>query len=153
MHSKTERQIFRFWNGEKETAVDPLAVFRKLSSWPGLNLTSDVQAIEMLQGYFAKLEKDPKVADSEVQKQVLKAGLEAWERVLGATRHALGVEAFRLDDEGVERGMTDEETMSTFHELLGYLGTLKKNTSSKVTLQPITGPAFSNMAQNKTATN
>ena len=39
MYSVEERQIFKFWDGEKDRMVDPLAIYRKLGS-----LNSDLQA-------------------------------------------------------------------------------------------------------------
>jgi hypothetical protein len=132
--------VFRFHDGSKQTAVDPIAVFRKLQGYPGLNLVADLKALELFQSQLTKLEKDDDKPESELQKKIKANGLESWDRLLAATRSAFGVREFHVDAEGKDAGMTDAEVMNLFMSFWAYLDSVKKNTSPTPTSQDSTAP-------------
>ena len=109
MFSAEERNIYRFFDGEKVRGVDPLAVWRKMCSQQGTDIIADLNSL-----------------GSE------NADFEAMARVLNAARIALGVEEF--SDDGVsQKGLLDSEVMDAIHGLSAYMDELQKKTSNSQT--------------------
>lgn len=138
MFSTAERQIFTFHDGHKPRAADPVAVLRRLMSFPNLNLQADSQTFELLAGQLERKGDEAK-EPTKLELKVQREGIEAWGRILDATRHAFEVEAFHLTDQG-ERGLTDGETLLLFKEFMDWFNGLKKNTVTTQTLPTSTAP-------------
>lgn len=104
IYAPAERGIFRFWDGTKERAIDPLAAYRKLLSYPGLDIQADAARAELGESDSIAI-------------------------LLQASREALGVEPFRQLPDGSFVGMLDEEVEAAIGRLHAYMGELKKSTS------------------------
>lgn len=127
------REIFRYHDGTKDVAVDPIKVYRTFTMQPGLNLILDAQALTMWQrqcGAQAEWDGESELSFSEVQKQIETKGLQAFERLLSAARIAFKVPEFCLSDDGEECGLMDSEVMTVLFIFMDWLGTVKKNTSA-----------------------
>ena len=107
----TTREIFRYHDGEKDRAIDPIAAHRKLG----------------LHNSF-KLDSDPGLIDA--------GDLEAQARLLVAMRDVFGLKEWTEDADGTQHGATDSETVSLFVAFMEYLADLKKSIS-----QTLTSPA------------
>lgn len=102
MFTKKERQIFRFYDGEKMVGRDPITIQTKLA-------TSH--------------------ADWEVDIALLRGGtkesFEAYDRLVSGARNAFGVKAFDEVD-GKESGLLDAEVMEILIDYVGFLDEVKK---------------------------
>lgn len=143
MHSESERRIFRFNEGSRKRAVDPLSTYRKLISFPGLNLAADIRAVEMLSKMDLTEAPDP------INLQIEADGMTSFNRVIAAARHAFGVTDFNEDDES---GLTDEEVMDVFRDFMEFFLVVKKNTNTLPTSLKSTGLTSSNGAKRRRPT-
>jgi len=104
MFSKEERLIFRYHNGSKQIAADPLVIQRKILSQKNIDLDSEFR-----------------IAVSDT-----KESLDAISRVVGVIRSAFGVK--ELDPE-TEEGLTDTECLQLMASYAEFLNELKKKAS------------------------
>ena len=118
-HSGFNRNIFRFWDGEKERAVDPLAVFRSILSDKDFNLKEDMTLMEEV----AELTEAGKDCEAITTLDLL----EAQDRAATAVRRALGVPVY---SENGKPGFTTIDAIDTLHQLLEYMGDQKKSTNT-----------------------
>lgn len=112
MYSVEERQIFRFFDGEKERGIDPIATFRAFVSQPDFDYQADVGLAET-------------------------GDLQATARVLAAARAAFKVSEFS-EDNGQQSGMLDSEVIATMKAFGSFISSLQKKTESTLTSQPST---------------
>jgi hypothetical protein len=98
-----ERQIFRYWDGEKERHADPIEMFRRMA----VHDTFD------LEGHL----KDLTASVPQVQ-------LEAEQITVDAVREIFGVKAWSED---CPTGLTRGETMNLLGQFIMYTDALKKN--------------------------
>lgn len=105
-----KRCLFRFWDGRRWQYADPLRAMRGLHQHPTLNLA------EMLPFADANQERETTIFCDAVCE------------VFGVTRW-----------DG-RNGLTDGELMNLFHDFVGYLAALKKNTSRPPTSSPTSDP-------------
>jgi hypothetical protein len=124
--SEQERLIFKYHNGERVVAVDPLKAYRRLLSHPGLDLAADVQAIEMWQKRLEQAKANDE--QSDVEKQIQLKGIAAFDRMVGAARAAFGLKDLEIDEDGKESGTTDMEVMANLMEFILWFKDVKKNT-------------------------
>jgi hypothetical protein len=80
-YSDRERAIFRFWDGRRTRAADPLAVQRALLAVPGFDPENDAKRADLV------LKGGPGADHPEA--------LAALYRLTDATRQAFGVGAYR----------------------------------------------------------
>jgi hypothetical protein len=112
MFTKKERCIFKFWNGERNIGGDPLAIQRKLITFPDFNLEVDLKLLQL--------------ANEE--------SLNAFDRLVRAARHAFKVKDFEVDEDGNESGLLDTEMIELIVDFGTFLTDVKKN------IEPSPGP-------------
>lgn len=126
MFSEQERLIYKYHNGERNVAVDPLKAYRRLLSHPGLDLAADVQTIELWQKQLERAKPDDE--PTEIDKQIQLKGIAAFDRMVGAARAAFGLKDLEIDEEGKESGTTDMEVMTNLMQFILWFKDVKKNT-------------------------
>jgi hypothetical protein len=109
-----ERMIFRYFNGTKTTAGDPLRIQRELLSHPG-DLDTDVKLL-----FVSLPQAQPKVR-------------EAFERVVATVRRAFNLELF---DGERGAGLTDQECVDLFSAFCNFIAELKKKAGISLTRSP-----------------
>lgn len=114
---EANRQFYQYYNGEKLVLADPIKLYRKLLSYPDLNLDHDIKLIS--------------AAGDNPQ------GIEALERLLKATRDIFQVKEYE------EKGLLDSEVMDLLVDFSNYMLSVKKNTNSTQTWQKPTEQVFS----------
>jgi hypothetical protein len=107
----TQRQIFRYWDGQRLRSIDPIVATRGLLA---------------VEGFDWRL--DPKRID--------RGDEEALERTVAATREIFGVTGWIDDSSG--GGLTEQETLSLLISFALYLTALKKSGSRYPILPPPT---------------
>lgn len=115
-YSARERAIFRFWDGRRTRAVDPLAVQRTLLAVEGFDPENDAKRADLV------LKGGPGSDHPEA--------LAALFRVVDATRRAFGVLPFREWGRWPFRrreGLTDAETLGLFAAFGGFLAELQED--------------------------
>jgi hypothetical protein len=103
--TKRERCIYKYWNGTKTVACDPLAVHRRLLMFPEFDLETDMKLLQ------------------QVTNQ--RAMLEAFERLVKAARHAFKVAEFAEDDQGVQTGLEDSGVLELLFDFGQWMQDLK----------------------------
>jgi len=124
MFSDKERMIFRYHNGTKQIAADPLVIQRKLLSQKDVDLDSEFRLA---------------VSDT-------KESLAAISRVVDVIRFSFGVKP--LDPE-TEEGLTDTECLQLMASYAEFLNELKK----KASLSPISQTATEDYPKGNAPTN
>jgi hypothetical protein len=104
------RRIFRYWDGTRTRAADPLELQARLFAHPKYD-SSKVRI----------LDKDDSF------------GQAAYADTLKAVRDTFGIKP--LSDANGLSGMTEEETWDLFTSFCEYLEALKKNTATSPTLE------------------
>lgn len=110
------RNIFRFFDGEKERGIDPLLVARRIASHPTFNP----------EVHWAGIKMDPPDMES--------VGI-----VVDAVRDVFEVQGWHEVD-GQEVGLTEDECIGLFGQFLIYTDSLKKNIEPNPTGPPATAP-------------
>lgn len=110
------RTIFRFWDGRRWRAVDPIPVYRALCETPGFH---PEESLEALRGPDESLV------------------LDATKTVSEAVRSAFDIKPL---DAG---GLTETECLSLYADFREYLGPLKKSTGPNLSSLATTAPQFS----------
>lgn len=106
MYKPEERNIYEFWDGSQERAVDPVRVLMTLKAQEGLDLEADLARLE-------SGDLDAMAKSNEV--------------VVGAVHAAFGTEPFGRVD-GEQKGLLDVEALQLLRDFLGYAaGLAKKN--------------------------
>lgn len=113
--SATARKIFRYSNGQREIAADPLEVLRKLRQHP-----CDFDKTETLR----RESNDEKLCE------------EAWLELVAATRDVFGIQPLDVDG----HGLTEEETYGVLDDFGLFLDSLKKSIDLKPTSPPPSEP-------------
>lgn len=116
----TDRAIYRYFDGEKQVARDPLAILRALNGRPGPPLDADVK----------------------VSLSTMKESGEAFGRVIAAVRESFGVKPFEEVD-GKQRGLTDGECLALLLHFGQYAKSLQDAALPFAISQPATGPPVS----------
>lgn len=106
-YSPEERAIFRYFDGGKTVAVDPLVVIKKFGKVDGLAFDADLQIA---------------IADNEA---MAKESDEAFERLVAASREVFGLKPFAEVD-GVQSGLTDAESFRVLVEFAKMVGGLQR---------------------------
>lgn len=114
------RAIFKYWDGRKWRAADPLVAFRALMGHS--KLTSE----------HLTLLQDPSAAPENM-------AVEAFDVALEATRDVFGITAW-TEKTG---GLTTAETRNLLMGFMGYILSLKKSGSPTPTSPEPTGPTSS----------
>lgn len=119
---KTQREIFRYWDGLRWRAIDPMVVFRSMSSHPEFNPEVHI----------------PLLASDNLELQQQAAPI-----AVAATRQIFGIEAFA---DGHEGGLTELETLAVLNDFCEFADGLKKNgngqQTSPVAMEPeCSGPS------------
>jgi hypothetical protein len=110
-----QRAIFRYWDGQRERAIDPAVAYRGLQTHPKYDPR-----------------KHPALAEA--------GDLESLDIMLGAIREVFGLSPLVQDEQGRERGLTDRETLDLVLEFNDFLLGLKKSTSPTPISPPPTAP-------------
>lgn len=121
-YSRREWLIFRFWDGTREVAADPLRISRGLLNVPGLNLEEDIKLATLANPMAGK------------------AADEAVARLVGAVQSVFGVKEFR-EERGKAEGLTDFECIQLLNTFGAYIGDLKKKLSPSPTSTTPTDPS------------
>ena len=110
----------------RKVAIDPIAVYRKLNSYPGLDLEADLVRCSLA----------ATVTDGSV-----KVDYESLDRLIQATRSAFGIEEFNEDEGGEQHGMLDVEIEDLLMSFLEYMSSILKKKNLTPTSQEPTGSA------------
>jgi hypothetical protein len=102
-----EREIFKYHDGERERAADPVAIMRAMANHPTLDLQQNVQ---------------------EMQAEDLKVQTSATVVAVNATREIFGVKPWSEENPD---GLTEMETLDLLAEFVNYSAELKKNGSGR----------------------
>lgn len=111
LFTEGQRQIFRFWNGQRQVCADPQLCHRRMSKAVG---SDDFEAL------FRTMQAADD-GDRTLSPDELDAADRATERILAIARAAFGLAS--LDDDG--NGATEAEQFGALVEFLGFLA--KKN--------------------------
>lgn len=98
--SERQREIFRFWDGEKERGVDPLVIWTNL--WGDDSIDVDVEF--------------KRIANNELESTV---------EVVKAARNWFSIKPFTVTDSG-EEGLTDLEVCDVLRDFLTFVNEIKK---------------------------
>lgn len=98
-----EREIFRYHDGERDRAADPIVVFRKMAEHPEFKLEQHIAELQI---------EDPKIQN------------EASRIAVAATREIFGLNPWTEDN---ETGLTEMETLEVLSQFIVYVEQLKKN--------------------------
>lgn len=115
-YSARERAIFKWWDGRRVQAADPLAVQRALLSVPGFDPENDAKRADLV------LKGGPGSDHPEA--------LAALYRLTDATRKAFGVQPYREWGPWYWRkreGLTDAEVLGLFAAFGEYLAALQES--------------------------
>lgn len=118
----SDRLIFKFFDGERERAVDPLAALRRLRA-TGCDINAQLTLLN-------------DAPDESIRE-------EAWLSLVNATREVFDLKPLRDDftgGGGICRGLTEQETFDVFDRFGEFIDALKKNTNPKPTLPPSSEP-------------
>lgn len=113
--SSTDRKIFRYFDGQRQRAADPLEILRKLRQHP-----CDIDKAETLR----RETTDETLHD------------EAWRELVSAARDVFDINP--LDPDG--HGLTEQESYDVLDQFGEFLDSLKKSTDPKPTLPPSSEP-------------
>lgn len=116
------RAIFRFWDGQRDRAADPLVVFRALLEHPEFDWEKTPLLLEI---------DDPKISG------------DALRVTADAVRKAFGVRDL------LDGGLTEGECTQLLIQFTAYIGALKKSTSSPPTSPDATEPKPSERSTTK----
>lgn len=114
------RAIFRYHDGVKERAGDPLAIYRALRALPDFEWEADAKGVD-------------------------RGDEDSIRRTLAAIRHPSTFAAKPFDGDTLT-GMTDGETLNLLSQFVWYLESLKKNGSGPQTSPAVTEPTASSGA-------
>lgn len=120
--SEADRQIFKFFDGERERAVDPLVIMRRMRA-----TGCDFQA----EHAFLNQTEQPELAEA------------AWSTLVAMARDVFGLKPLSDDCQaggGICRGLTEQESFDVFDRFGEFIDGLKKNTNPKPTSQPSSEP-------------
>lgn len=120
MFTKKERNIYRFWNGERMVGADPLVISRKLTTFPDFDFETDLKLLQLATS------EDP---------ELIKQSLKAMDRWAAAARHAFKIKEFELQEDGSEVGLLEDEIAELILDFFTWLGEVKKNTLTTPTPQ------------------
>lgn len=101
----SHRDIFRYFDGMQDRAVDPMAVFRSLSSHPEFDINQSL----------------PQIASGDLKLQMESSAI-----AVDATRKAFGIQPW---DEFTGTGLTELETLDVLLAFGEFTNGLKKNGS------------------------
>lgn len=118
-YTPRERAIYRYFNGVREVAVDPLRVQRELAAVPDLDLETDAK----LAGLATP---NPESAKS-------------FDRLVEAVRKVFQVQP--LSEDGI--GLTDAECVELLASFALYIADVKKKAQACLTSAPPTEPTSS----------
>jgi hypothetical protein len=121
--SLKERNIYRYTNGSKEVAADPLVIQRRMAQDPDFDAETDLKLLSQV--------SNPDEC------------LKAFERLVTAGRRAFGVGEFR-EENGVQTGLLDEEVCELLADFSSWQLELKKNIVTSQEQQNSTEQASSN---------
>lgn len=100
------RAIFRFYDGSRDRAIDPLVAWRTMWEHPTCNPNTDFEPAVGIAPDGSSTKYDPAAQD----------------RVLDMARQMFGVKAYSEDNPG----LTIEETFALLWRFMNYMNTLKK---------------------------
>lgn len=101
MFTKKERQIYRYYNGNKVVGCDPMLVQMKLAKYT--DWQTDIKLLQL----------------------VNQESLAAYERLTGAARVAFNVKSFSEED-GEQSGLLDQEVMELLVDFSDFVKDIKK---------------------------
>lgn len=113
-----ERLIYRYWDGDKNVAADPLVILRTLTTIEGFALETDLKLAET----------DSAFAPA------------AFARVVGAARKAFQAKEFSELNGGKQQGLTDSECVQLLVHFAQFIGQLKEAALPFVSSPASTGP-------------
>jgi len=120
MYKKEDRQIFRYFNGEKEVAADPIQLSVRLaSSYPK----------------ESSLEHDWKLLDTNDEQ-----AMQAFDRIAVYARNVFRMKEW---DEETETGVTTAEALGVLVRFVGYVDECKKKLFGQLISPPTTAAASS----------
>lgn len=105
-YTSRERCIFRYWDGSRQVAADPLQIQAALLEVPDIDADTRLACLQS------------EAAQGEARK--------AFGRLVEKLRPVFGVEAFRTDDAGKEHGLTSAETVDLLRQFSAFMADLKK---------------------------
>lgn len=115
MFTPQERNLYRYYNGTREVAADPLAIQRKLTTFPNFDLVADIKRMQL-----------------NNQESLLAFG-----RLLEAARCAFDILPFSESEDGTQVGLLETETVSLVIDFGNWLGAVKKNIPTQPDSPPI----------------
>lgn len=110
---RSEKQIFRYFDGKKERGADPIKTFRAILSHPKFNL----------QEHMASLMDDGPSADTAVQTEASQIAVDSVREIFGLTGWS----------EDTPDGLTEIETLEVLADFIIYMDGLKKNGNGQPT--------------------
>lgn len=129
LFTPSERLIYRYWNGSRQVAVDPVAVSRKLARIDDFNIDRDIQ-----------------IAASGIPDAVVSLG-----RLVSAARDVFDLEPFAEDDRGRPVGLTETQTVELLANFLTWLGEAQSDADPLPASPVPTAPAVSRVEPSPTA--
>jgi hypothetical protein len=117
---RNDRELFVYWDGQKQRRIDPLVAWRRMMADPECNFAQDFQVAMNP----AKKDGTPFYPDALVD--------EAEQRLLRLTRETFDVTAWAEN----EAGLTVAETIDLLGDFLRFRVELKKKRSTSPTLSP-----------------
>lgn len=130
MHTEKQRHIFRYYNGNKKVAADPMKLAKKLATAYPKESTWE-HDLKLLQLQNAE-------------------SLEAFGRMAELGRQVFEIAEFSEDDKGKQSGLTEIEVVELLALFATWMGDVKKNTAQKPILRTTTASVSSGK---KSATN
>lgn len=123
MFNSSDRNIFWYYDGERDNACDPLAAYRSLQTFGDKDLGNQLQLVA--------------VAQDKPE------GMEAFLYVVNAVRHAFNVKPFSVGLDETEHGLTDGECYQLLMMFGEWIDEVKKKVESMPTLPKPTEAASS----------
>lgn len=119
---RDERELFRYWDGQKQRSIDPVASYRAIWSDPECNLLTD-----------ATTARNPIKPDGAAFYPISEV-YAAEDRLREMTRRIFGVKEWSED----QPGLTVDETDALLNSFLAYCADLKKKRNPLPTALPPT---------------
>lgn len=127
-----ERNIFKFHDGQKDRAADPIAVYRAIHSHPSVNVVRAVEVIHEANQLIAK------EGEEAAAKKIDQAEYwNAYGQIVRATASALEVS---LWSESNPDGMTEEMVFELYNQFSAFSDAQKKTAAPSPISPPVTEP-------------
>lgn len=125
-----KRELFRYWDGEKKRAIDPIQPWDVLLNCEGLD-----KDYEFLFSAPPEIAPDADASKLELIRIDTQNRLETARKVADVVRLAFGVKPW---DESTGKGLTVNESLELLASYYEYAGSLKKSTAASPKSQPST---------------